>query len=466
MTEAETEADAAPVETDAADAAYVLDARMVGQIVAAAEIGALDRLARLLAPMHPADIADLLEQIPAAERERLLRLWPTGFDGNVLSELDDGLREDVLAFVPQELLARTVRHLESDDLVDLVENLPDGQQSKILGLLDNPARIAVEQALRYPEYTAGRLMQRETVALPADWTVGEAIDHLRAATRLPGQFYHVMLVDPLHRVRGQVNIGRLMGSERGVRLDAIEDENFHPIPVTQSEEDVAYAFNQYHMVTAPVVNPEGRLLGVITIDDAMIVQAEEAEEDFLRLGGAGESRPSDGVWETVRGRFPWLAVNLCATGLSALAISQFADAIDRIVALAVLMPIVASMGGSAGTQSLTVAVRGLATKDLTASNALRVVGREVMAGLINGVVFALVIGTLGELLFNVPWLGVVLAAATVWNMVVAALAGVLVPLGLEKAGIDPALASGTFVMTMTDVMGFVAFLGLATLVLL
>jgi magnesium transporter len=462
----EGEADIPKVDADSGEPAYVLDARRVGQIVDAAEIGALDALARLLAPMHPADIADLLEQIGAAERERLLRLWPTGFDGNVLSELDDGLREDVLAFVPQELLARTVRHLESDDLVDLVENLPDGQQRKVLGLLDNTARIAVEQALRYPEYTAGRLMQRETVALPVDWTVGEAIDHLRAATRLPGQFYHVMLVDPLHRVRGQVNIGRLMGSERGVRLDAIEDENFHPIPVTQSEADVAYAFNQYHMVTAPVVNPEGRLLGVITIDDAMIVQSEEAEEDFLRLGGAGESRPSDGVWETVRGRFPWLAVNLCATGLSALAISQFADAIDRIVALAVLMPIVASMGGSAGTQSLTVAVRALATKDLTASNALRVLRREALAGLINGVAFALVIGLLGEVLFGVPWLGLVLALAMIWNMVIAALTGVLVPLGLDRIGIDPALASGTFVSTMTDVMGFVAFLGLATLILL
>jgi magnesium transporter len=268
------------------------------------------------------------------------------------------------------------------------------------------------------------------------------------------------------RVRGQVNIGRLMGSERDVRLDAIEDENFHPIPVTQSEADVAYAFNQYHMVTAPVVNTEGRLLGVITIDDAMIVQSEEAEEDFLRLGGAGESRPSDGVWETVRGRFPWLAVNLAATGLSAFAISQFAGAIEQIVALAILMPIVASMGGSAGTQSLTVAVRALATKDLTASNALRVLRREALAGLINGVAFALVIGLLGEVLFGVPWLGLVLALAMIWNMVIAALTGVLVPLGLDRIGIDPALASGTFVSTMTDVMGFVAFLGLATLILL
>ena len=372
----------------------------------------------------------------------------------------------MLAHVPQEILAGAVRELESDDLVDLVENLPDDQQRAVLGLLDNARRIAVEQALRYPEETAGRLMQREVVAVPADWTVGAAIDHLREMTRLPDQFYHVMLVDPLHRVRGQVNVGRLMGSGRDVPLSDLEDDNFHPIPVTQAEEDVAYAFNQYHMVTAPVVNPEGRLLGVITIDDAMIVQAEAAEEDFLRLGGAGDGRPWDSVWATVRGRFPWLAVNLCATGLSALAISQFSDAIDRIVALAILMPIVASMGGSAGTQSLTVAVRGLATRDLTASNAWRVVGREVLAGLISGTIFAVVIGTLGEILFDVPLLGFVLALAMVWNMVVAALAGVLVPLGLDRLGIDPALASGTFVMTMTDVMGFVAFLGLATVLLL
>jgi magnesium transporter len=463
MTEAETKDRAA---ADPAEPGWALDARRVGRIVAAAEIGALDRLASLLEPMHSADIADLLEQIGPAERERLLQLWPTGFDSDVLSELDDGLRADVLAHVPQEILAGAVRELESDDLVDLVENLPDDQQRTVLGLLDNARRIAVEQALRYPEETAGRLMQREVVALPADWTVGAAIDHLRAATRLPEQFYHVMLVDPLHRARGQVNVGRLMGSGREVPLTDLEDDNFHPIPVTQAEEDVAYAFNQYHMVTAPVVNPDGRLLGVITIDDAMIVQAEAAEEDFLRLGGAGEGRPWDSVRATVRGRFPWLAVNLCATGLSAFAISQFSDAIEQIVALAILMPIVASMGGSAGTQSLTVAVRGLATRDLTASNAWRVVGREVLAGLINGMIFAVVIGTIGELLFDVPLLGLVLALAMVWNMVVAALAGVLVPLGLERVGVDPALASGTFVMTMTDVMGFVAFLGLATLILL
>jgi len=437
MTEAETKDRAA---ADPAEPGWALDARRVGRIVAAAEIGALDRLASLLEPMHSADIADLLEQIGPAERERLLQLWPTGFDSDVLSELDDGLRADVLAHVPQEILAGAVRELESDDLVDLVENLPDDQQRTVLGLLDNARRIAVEQALRYPEETAGRMMQREVVALPADWTVGAAIDHLRAATRLPEQFYHVMLVDPLHRARGQVNVGRLMGSGREVPLTDLEDDNFHPIPVTQAEEDVAYAFNQYHMVTAPVVNPDGRLLGVITIDDAMIVQAEAAEEDFLRLGGA--------------------------TGLSAFAISQFSDAIEQIVALAILMPIVASMGGSAGTQSLTVAVRGLATRDLTASNAWRVVGREVLAGLINGMIFAVVIGTIGELLFDVPLLGLVLALAMVWNMVVAALAGVLVPLGLERVGVDPALASGTFVMTMTDVMGFVAFLGLATLILL
>ncbi|MGG7643876.1 magnesium transporter [Rhodovulum sp. YNF3179] len=449
-------------ETDA----YALDNRKVGQILGAVELGAAERLDELLEPLHAADIADLLEQIAPGERRDLLALWSAGIDGEVLSELDDSLRAEVIEYLPADVLARAVRALESDDVVDLVEDLEPQQQGVVLSALEEADRAAVEQALTYPEYTAGRLMQRELVMAPAHWSVGDAIDYMRAEEDLPEQFYHIMIVDPRHKVIGQVALGRLMASRRDVRLTDIMDEDFVPMPVTQSQEDVAYAFNQYHLITAPVVNEDERIVGVITIDDAMAVLSEEAEEDILRLAGAGEGRLSDGILETVRRRFPWLFVNLLTAIAASVVIAQFTGVIEAIVALAVLMPIVASMGGNAGTQSLTVAVRAIATKDLTGSNALRVVRREAVAGLLNGLAFAVIMGVVGVLWFGTPVLGAVIGIAMVVNLVIAALAGILIPMGLERLGIDPALASGAFVTTVTDVVGFFAFLGLAAVLML
>jgi len=449
-------------ETDA----YALDNRKVGQILGAVELGAAERLDELLEPLHAADIADLLEQIAPGERRDLLALWSAGIDGEVLSELDDSLRAEVIEYLPADVLARAVRALESDDVVDLVEDLEPPQQGVVLSALEEADRAAVEQALTYPEYTAGRLMQRELVMAPAHWSVGDAIDYMRAEEDLPEQFYHIMIVDPRHKVIGQVALGRLMASRRDVRLTDIMDEDFVPMPVTQSQEDVAYAFNQYHLITAPVVNEDERIVGVITIDDAMAVLSEEAEEDILRLAGAGEGRLSDGILETVRRRFPWLFVNLLTAIAASVVIAQFTGVIEAIVALAVLMPIVASMGGNAGTQSLTVAVRAIATKDLTGSNALRVVRREAVAGLLNGLAFAVIMGVVGVLWFGTPVLGAVIGIAMVVNLVIAALAGILIPMGLERLGIDPALASGAFVTTVTDVVGFFAFLGLAAVLML
>ena len=309
-------------------------------------------------------------------------------------------------------------------------------------------------------------MQREVVAAPEHWTVGDAIDYLRNHEDLPDQFYHVVLVDPRMHPVGNVTLGKIMRSRRDVRLVDITEEIFKVIPVDQDEGDVAYAFNQYHLISAPVVDENGRLVGQITIDDAMAVLDEEHEEDILRLAGVGEGSLTDRVIETTRGRFPWLAVNLVTAVLASLVIAQFEDAIAQVVALAVLMPIVASMGGNAGTQSLTVAVRALATKDLTGSNVWRVIRREVLVGLVNGVVFAAVMGVVGLVWFGSPALGYVIAAAMVINLVVAGLAGTVIPVLLDRMGIDPALASGAFVTTVTDVVGFFAFLGLAVLWLL
>ncbi|MEM9871243.1 MAG: magnesium transporter [Pseudomonadota bacterium] len=451
------------------DASYALGRKNVSAILYAVDIEDRAQLTTLMEPLHPADIADLLEQINAYDRSRLIRLYDRAFDGEILSELDESIREEVIAVLRPTVLAEAVRELDSDDVVDLIEDLDDAQQEQILDALEDSDRAMVEQSLSFPEYSAGRLMQREVVMAPEHWTVGEAIDRMRSAPEedLPRQFYHLVLVDPrLHPV-GNVTLGKLMRSRREVMLRDLVEETFQVIPATQDESDVAYAFNQYHLISAPVVDDEGRLIGAITIDDAMAVLDEEHEEDILRLAGvAEESALSDRVRETTGRRLPWLAVNLVTSILASLVIAQFDAAIAQIVALAVLMPIVASMGGNAGTQSLTVAVRALATKDLTGANIWRVIRREVLVGLINGVVFAVIMGIVGVIWFGSPALGYVIAAAMVINMVVAGLAGTAIPVILDRVGIDPALASGAFVTTVTDVVGFFAFLGLAALVLL
>ncbi|KZY49761.1 magnesium transporter [Sulfitobacter sp. KE29] len=448
--------------------AYVLDRKAVAAILETVEANDQAHLTQLMEPLHAADIADLLEQIDEDDRAALIRLYGQEFDGEILSELDESVREEVISILTPQVLTQAVRELDSDDVVDLIEDLEDAQQETILDALEETDRVAVEQALNWPEYSAGRLMQREVVMAPEHWTVGQAIDHLRATKEedLPDQFYHIVMVDPrLHPV-GNVTLGKLMRSRRETRLADILEETFQIIPAMRDEGDVAYAFNQYHLISAPVVDEEGRLIGVITIDDAMAVLDEEHEEDILRLAGVGEGSLSDRVTETTKQRLPWLAVNLVTAIAASVVISQFEAAIAQIVALAVLMPIVASMGGNAGTQSLTVAVRAIATKDLTGSNVWRVIRREVLVGLVNGLIFAVIMGIVGVLWFGSPGLGYVIATAMVINLVVAGLAGTGIPILLERFGVDPALASGAFVTTVTDVVGFFAFLGLAALVLL
>jgi magnesium transporter len=447
---------------------YALDRKAVAAIVATVRSGDKPLLSNLMDPLHPADIADLLEQIEEADRDALIRLYGREFDGEILSELDESIRDAVIETLTPQVLSQAVREMDSDDVVDLVEDLGEGQQATILDALADADRVAVEQALTWPEYSAGRLMQREVVMAPEHWTVGQAIDRLRATPEadLPDQFYHIIMVDPrLHPV-GNVTLGKLMRSRRDTPLADLLEQTFEVIPAMRDEGDVAYAFNQYHLISAPVVDDEGRLIGVITIDDAMAVLDEEHEEDILRLAGVGESNLSDRVIATTKRRLPWLAINLATAIAASMVIAQFEVAIAQIVALAVLMPIVASMGGNAGTQSLTVAVRAIATKDLTGANVWRVIKRECLVGLINGVIFAVIMGIVGIIWFSSPALGGVIAVAMVVNMVVAGLAGTGIPIVLERLGVDPALASGAFVTTVTDVVGFFAFLGLAAMVLL
>ncbi|MFC7705257.1 magnesium transporter [Plastorhodobacter daqingensis] len=444
-----------------------LDRSRIEAILEAVERRDTEALTALLDPLHAADIADLLEQIGPSERRDLLSLWSGHMDGEILSEIDESIREEVIHYLPREVLTEAVRELDSDDVVDILEDLEEPQQEIILGALEDADRVAVEQAMAFPEYSAGRLMQRETVVAPQDWTVGQAIDFLRQEEWLPDQFYHVILVDPRMRPIGHVTLGRLLASKRDVRLQDITEEGFRTIRATEEESEVAYLFNQYHLISAPVVDENDRLVGVITIDDAMNVLDAEHEEDILRFAGVSEeSSLADGVVDTVRQRLPWLVVNLFTASLSAVVISFFEDTIAALVALAALMPIVASTGGIGGTQSLAVAVRALATRSLTSANAGRVVRRELLTGLVNGVGLAIILGLAGYLIFGEPMLGVVLGLAMIANQMVAALGGALVPLTLNRLGFDPALASGTFVTTLTDVMGFFAFLGLATVFLI
>ncbi len=463
----ETGSDQTEAEAQSDDDVYLLDRRTLAAILFAVDREDQAALIELMDPLHAADIADLLEQVNAYDRGRLIRLYGRDFDGDILSELDDGIREEVIAALNPQVLADAVRELDSDDVVDLVEDLDPPQQDAILDVLEEADRAAIEQSLSYPEYSAGRLMQREVVAAPEHWTVGEAIDFLRSSDHLPEQFYHIVLVDPRMHPLANVGLGKLMGSPRDLPLRDITEDVFQLIPVDQDEGDVAYAFNQYHLISAPVIDAEGRLVGVITIDDAMVVLDEEHEEDILRLAGvAEESALSDSVAETSRRRLPWLAVNMFSAICASVVISQFEVALTEIVALAILMPIVASMGGNAGTQSLTVAVRALATKDLTQANVWRVIRREMLVGLLNGLCFSVVLGTVGLMWFGQPLLGVVIGMALIVNMITAALAGTVFPVVLDRIGVDPALASGTFVTTTTDVMGFFVFLYLGTAMLL
>ena len=444
----------------------VLDAQRVLDVRAAVEHEDVTRLHMLLDPLHPADIADLLEQVSDGLRSRLLHMWKGGIVGDVLSELDESIREDIIDGLNATELADAVRDLDSDDVVDLLEDLDEPQQEAILDALDDAERMVVEQSLSFPQDSAGRLMQREVVMAPEHWAVGQAIDYLRRHQDLPEQFYHIILIDPRMRPTGYVTLGKLLGATTAAPLQEIIEDSFRTIPAEQPEKDVAYAFNHYHLISAPVVDADNRLVGVITIDDAMTVLDEEYEEDMMRLAGVGEGSLSDHVIETLKGRFPWLAVNLCTAIVASMVISMFEATIAQFVALAVLMPIVASMGGNAGTQSLTVAVRAIATKNLTTSNVWRVIRREVLVGLLNGIIFAVVLGLVGFFWFGSSIIGWVLALAMVLNMVIAGLAGTVVPVLLEKIGVDPALASGAFVTTVTDVVGFFAFLGLAAWMLL
>jgi len=445
---------------------YSLAPELVETVRTELEEGRLDAVRAELEPLHVADVADLLEYLTKDELELVIEgLW-SSIEPEVLTYLDAAVREEVIDLLGPRELARAVSELESDDAVEVFEDLDEEAQHRILARLPRAYRTLLEESLSYPEDSAGRLMQREMVVVPSAWSVGETIDHMRESDDLPDDFYDLFIVNPKHRPIGFVPLSRVLRTNRPVRLTEIMDTDPKLIPLTMNQEDVAYTFRQYGLVSAPVVDEAGRLVGVITVDDVVHVIDEEAEEDLMKLAGLGESDLYNDLLETVRARSPWLVVNLLTAVVASLVIGLFEGTIERVVALAVLMPIVASMGGNAGTQTLTVAVRALAMKDLSSANAWRFINKEVLVGVFNGLLFALITGVIAWVWFDRPEIGLVIGAAMIVNLIVAGLSGTLIPIGLERLGVDPAIASTVFLTTVTDVIGFFAFLGLAAAFLL
>ncbi|MGE0254159.1 MAG: magnesium transporter [Alphaproteobacteria bacterium] len=421
----------------------------------------------IIAPLHASDIADLIELLTPDARRRFIELIRDRFDPETLAYLDEGVRETVIGLLAPKEVAAALSELDSDDALDVIVDLDEDDRARILAELSPSDRAILEQALTYPEESAGRLMQREVVTVPIDWRVGDTIDYMRArAQHLPGDFYSIFVVDAQRRPVGVVPLSRLMRSRRPVAIADIVDGDVRAVHVDADQEEVALLFRQYGLVSAPVIDAEGRLVGVITVDDVVDVIHEEAEEDIMRLGGVQEDDFYEAIFDTTRARFTWLFVNLGTAILASAVIALFDTAIEKLVALAILMPIVASMGGNAGTQTLTVAVRALAMRELTPANALRIVGKEVLVGGINGILFAFIMGGVAWAWFGEPHIGGVIAAAMIANLLAAGLAGVAIPLALDRMGIDPAVASPVLLTTVTDVVGFFAFLGLASLLLL
>jgi magnesium transporter len=421
-------------------------------------------LRELAGELHEADTGDLIEALDPELRASFVELMGREFDFTALTEVDDTIREEILEELATQTVAEGVRELDSDDAAHILEDLPQEEQAEILEQLPPPERVAVERILHYPEESAGRRMQTEFIAVPPTWTVGHAIDYMRETADLPDRFFELYVVDEARKLLGAVALDRLLRTKRPVPIAELMDPDRRRVSVTQDQEEVARMFERYNLVAAPVVDHGERLVGVITVDDVVDVIEEEAEEDIKALGGvARDEELSDTVWTIVRSRFPWLLANLCLALISVFVISRFEASLAQMVALAVLMPIVASMGGNAGTQTMTVTVRALATRDLSDVNSLRVIRREAMVGLVNGLGIAIILGLIAAVAFQIFDLGLVIGLAVICVLTAAALGGIVIPLVLTRLGVDPAVASGPFVTTTTDVIGFFTFLGIATL---
>jgi len=412
--------------------------------------------------MHESELGDLLGALESDQRADLVELTGDEFDLTALTEVDEAVRLEIVNALSNKQIADAVQDLDSDDAVFILEDMEEEDQEDILTKIPFEEQLRLRRSLEYPEETAGRRMQTEFVAVPEFWTVGQTIDHMRDDKNLPDRFHEIFVVGPAFELLGAVALDRILRVTRKEKIINIMAQTLHPIDAFDDQEEAALQFERYDLLSAAVTDESNRLVGVLTIDDVVDMIHQEAEEDILLLGGVGDEELSDSVLSIAKSRFTWLSVNLLTAILASVVIGMFDATIEQMVALAVLMPIVASMGGNAGTQTMTVAVRALATRDIDSTNFARVFRRELMVGCLNGAVFALAIGIVSALWFANAYLGVVIGAAMIFNMACAAIAGISIPIALNKFNIDPAIASSVFVTTVTDVVGFFAFLGLAS----
>ncbi|GAA0305675.1 magnesium transporter [Sphingomonas oligophenolica] len=440
-----------------------LKPEFVRAVLDAVEEGDSEAARALVEPLHPADIADLFELTPHEERAALAKAITDLLDADVFAEMNDYVREDLIDALEPHQVADIASELDTDDAVAIIEDMEEDDQRAVLRALDPDDRAAIEEALSYPEESAGRLMQRELIAVPEHWTVGDAIDYLRGHEELTTDFWEIYVVDPAHKPVGTCQLSWILRTPRGVAISDVMKREQTLIPVDMDQEEVALRFQKYALISAAVVDSGGRLVGMITVDDVVHIISEEAGEDILRLSGAGEGDINEPIRLTVRTRFVWLVINLGTALLAASVVGLFEAEIAKFALLAALMGIVSGMGGNAGTQTLAVVVRALATNQLTSSNTTRMITREFMIALANGMLLGLLIGCGTGLIYGNLSLGIVFGLSILINNLVAGLSGVLIPVGLERAGVDPAVSSAVFVTMMTDCMGFFTFLGLAML---
>ena len=439
-----------------------LKPEFVSAVMERVEAGDDEGARTLVEPLHPADIADLLELVDRDDRRALAKALSGILDGDVLAEMNDWVRDELIEALEPHEVAEIAGEMETDDAVAIIEDMEEEDQRAVLRALDPDDRAAIEEALSYPEESAGRLMRRDTVAVPEHWTVGQVIDFLRAGDDMATDFWEVFVVDPAHRPVGTCLLSWILRTPRRIPIADVMKREQTLIPVDMDQEEVALRFQKYALISAAVVDQGGRLVGMITADDVVHIGQEEASEDALLLSGAGvEGDINEPVRDSYKARVRWLMANLVTALVASSIIALFGAAIEEMVALAVLMPIVASIGGNAGTQTMAVSVRALAMNQLTRSNTWRTIIREISVALLNGLTIAALLGIGAGLIFANAQLGAVIAAAMLINILLAGLSGVVVPVFLERSGQDPAVASSVFVTMITDSMGFFIFLGLA-----